>query len=279
MPYVDMHIHSTFSDGSDTPEELAQLALKNGIIATSLTDHDTIEGCNTFVEKCTEYGIESMTGVEVSAISDNTLHILGYFPKNIGNKLYDFLAQVQKQRESRTYKMLTLLQKQGLIITEEDVYKEASSNNISRAHMAKALVSLNYATSIKDAFDRFLGPGCKAYVSKEIYKPDEVIEVIRNTGGVPVLAHPYTTKLGRDELDKFVRMLTGNGLLGIEAFYPEYGVSEISYLLSLAEKYNLIVTGGSDYHGRNKTGISIGTGRGSLSVPYSAFEKIRKAAT
>jgi len=277
MCLVDLHMHSTYSDGSDSPEELAQIALNNGVIGASLTDHDIIEGSLIFAEKCRKMDIEAIAGIEVSAISDNTLHILGYYPNKIENKLFEFLSKMRKERELRTGKMLTILQSQGVMISEQDVYKEATSNNISRAHMAKALVTLRYATSIKDAFDRYLGPKCKAYISKEIFQPQEVISIIRNTGGVPVLAHPYAMKLGRDELDKYVRNLSQMGLMGIEAFYPDYGLSETSYLLSLAQKYSLIITGGSDYHGNNKPWINIGIGRGNLRVPYSAIEKIREA--
>ena len=274
--YIDLHTHSTASDGSFSPTELVKLAKEMGLRALALTDHDTIEGLEEFIKTGKELDLETVPGTELSAYFEKgTLHILGYFIDFHSPKLKDRLKKLQEARAERNPKIVKKLQALGIPITYEEVVAISGGGQIGRPHFAKLLLQKGIVKTFDEAFERFLKKGAPAYVEKDKIFPRECLEIILEAGGIPVLAHPFTLHLENDALEAFVKQLKDWGLRGIEAYYTEHTPAQTAFYLKLAEKYGLCVTGGSDFHGDNKPHIALGKGRGNLDIPYSLLEKIK----
>ncbi|MDF2987653.1 MAG: putative metal-dependent phosphoesterase, family [Eubacterium sp.] len=275
---IDLHSHSIASDGSMSPAELVRGAQKQGLYAIALTDHDTVDGIAEALEEGKRIGIEVIPGIEISVDYKPEMHILGYF---MDVKSYpairNELEVIKIGREERNKKIINKLNELGMTITMEEVKKVALGDITGRPHIAKVLVIKGYVKSIDDAFDKYLCKGGLAYFKRFELKPEEGIKAIRNAGGIPVLAHPVFLRKSYDELDKLLAELKGYGLAGIEALYSENSKADTGSFLRLAIKYDLIVTGGSDFHGSFKPGLELGKGRGKLEVPYELLEKLRKA--
>lgn len=277
---VDMHLHSTHSDGSDTPSELMALAAKSGCQYVALTDHDTVSGVAEAQDAATDYGLTLLRGLEVSVPRPfGTLHVLVYLGDRGGSEIERTLSSLQEGRSRRNHELITEIQSEGIDITWDQVVAKAPGGNVGRPHFAAAMVEAGLATSIQDAFQRFLGKGARYYVPKAGLDIDSLLELCRASGGVACVAHPLSLSLAPAEFDGFVGELAAKGLQGLECHYSRYSLAERTALAELASSKSLIATGGSDYHGTFKTGLTVGYGEGDLNVPRSSFEAVVEALT
>lgn len=273
---IDLHTHSMCSDGSDPPERLPELAAAAGCRAVALTDHDTFAGLPRARSRAGEVGVELVSGCEVSCkYLGTSAHILVYFVEDGEGPLQDELARLRADRVARNKLLAARLAELGTPVTYDEIVAEAAGEeSAGRPHVAAVLVRHGLAESIPDAFDRWLGEGKPAYVPKARVTPSEIAGAARASGGVVVLAHPFTLGLEPRDLDRAVAELAGAGISGIEAHYGRYSPKERSGLVKLARRNGLVATGGSDYHGTVKTDLSVGTGTGDLSVPDDVLDEL-----
>lgn len=274
--YIDLHTHTTLSDGSMTPEELVRYALDKGLAAVAVTDHDNVGGVSRALDEGDKLGIEVIAGVEISVDFSTEMHLLGYFPNGYSESILKMLEDLRVRRELRNHKIVIKLEEIGFDIIMEEVNSKAEGGIVGRPHIARALAEKGYVESMNEAFEKYLGVGKPAYFRKDKLLPQEGIGEIIRAGGIPVLAHPIFIGLPYDRLDRLVGELAGNGLKGIEVFYSWHTEEQTSELLKIAEKYGLLVTGGSDFHGSFKPDIEIGIGTGTLKVPYSLLEALKQ---
>ena len=277
---IDLHTHTTHSDGSASPEELIGAARLNGARAVAITDHDTVGSFAGAREASQRFGIEFVPGIEISAeFALGTMHILGYCVDETSARLTHELDELKRAREERNPRIASRLQSLGLDISYDEVAQVAGNEIVGRPHFARLMVEKGYVASIQEAFDRFLRKGAAAYVEKARLSPADAIALIRAAGGVAVLAHPYQLNLSSPErVDELVGQLAEFGLDGIEAIYSRHSVAERASYAEVAARHNLLVTGGSDYHGSYKPDISLVTGLGDLEVPYSLLEAVKARA-
>ena len=275
--YIDLHIHTTASDGSLTPSQVVHYAKEKDLKAIAITDHDTIEGNEEAIIEGRREGIEVVPGVEISVdCSPGTMHMLGYFITLEDTTLGEKLNLLQDSRSDRNPKIVKKLNEMSLSLTYDEVVQESGGGQIGRPHIAQALVKKGYVKSIQEAFNKYLGKGAPAYIDKFRLSAEEAITIITNAGGIPVLAHPFTLNYNNsDELDDLVERLVEKGLEGLEVYYSEHDERKTSHYHLLAKRYNLVITGGSDFHGKNMQGIDLGTGRGNLKIPYILFKRLR----
>jgi predicted metal-dependent phosphoesterase TrpH len=265
---IDLHAHSTFSDGSLTPEELVALAVETGLTAVALTDHDCTDGVPRFLAACEAAGITGVAGVEISAeVPHGALHMLGYGIEPGHPALEPNLANIRDGRQYRNTRILARLNELGLPLTWDEVAANAGEDVVGRPHFAKALLDRGYVSDKQAAFDRYLGKGASAYVDRFRLSPADSLAAIRAAGGVPVLAHPFTLDLGRRELAAYVAELKTIGLGGIEVYYSEHSAEQVQQYLDLAVELDLVATGGTDFHGEINPDVKLGTGFGNLRVP------------
>ncbi len=259
MNRVDLHSHSTVSDGSFPPEEVVRMAAEAGLAGLALTDHDNIGGVEIALKAGETEGILVIPGVEISAEFDRgTCHILGYLFDPTNEILRGKLDTLQRARAERNPKIARKLQELGIDITYEEVQAIAGSEQVGRPHFARILMDKGIVQDFNEAFDRFLGKDRAAYVDKFRYQPEEAFEMIRAAGGVVVLAHPYTLNLSDDELTDLLGRWIKLGLQGMEVFYPDHTEEMIARYSQIADTFGLIKTGGSDFHGNNKEGSVLG---------------------
>jgi len=279
MGYVDLHLHTTASDGVMTPAEIVRYAKAKGLQAIAITDHDTIDGLEEGLFEGERIGFEVIPGVEISAEhSPGSMHLLGFFIDIYHPLINERLAHLQKARAERNPKMVEKLNQLGINISFEEVLKASGGGQIGRPHFAQVLMEKNYVRSFEEAFDRFLKKGAPAYVDKFRFSPKEALHFIKEAKGVAVLGHPNTLGVkGYSELESLLFQLIEDGLKGVEVYYPEHSNLEIEQYKGLVEKYNLLVTGGTDYHGIEKNGLEIGVGRGDMKLPYSMVENLKEA--
>jgi hypothetical protein len=275
-PVVDLHTHSTVSDGSDTPEEVVELAVKAGLSALALTDHDRLDGIPAARAKASSAGIELVSGCEISCEHTGTMHLLVYFLEPGEGPLQRELARLQAARASRNERLVARLGELGLPVTLEELNEEAGNTGAGRPHVAAILVRKGFASSVQDAFDRWLGKGRPAYLEKERLAPQVAIRLARESGALPVLAHPLSLGLSPGELERTVGELAEAGLAGLEAIYGRYGQAERASLAVIAARAKLAITGGSDHHGTYKPDLTVGTGRGDLHVPDGTLAALRE---
>jgi 3',5'-nucleoside bisphosphate phosphatase len=247
MAGVDLHIHSTASDGRYTPAEIVRMAVTTGLTVIALTDHDTIDGLVPAKEAARGFpALTLIPGVELSTdVPNGEVHVLGYFINYTDQEFKDSLERMRNSRANRTDKMVAKLKELGCDIELERVREIAGNGALGRAHVAQALLEKGYTSSFKDAFSKYIGHGCPAYVVREKLTPAEAVKLVLKANGLPVLAHPYTA-LNPEEVIKELKTV---GLVGMEVYYAGYLPSEMNMLLNMAEKYELIPTGGTDYHG------------------------------
>jgi predicted metal-dependent phosphoesterase TrpH len=279
MGYVDLHLHTTASDGVMSPSEIVRYAKAKGLQAIAITDHDTIEGLEEGLSEGEKIGFEVISGVEISAEhSPGSMHLLGFFIDNHHPFLNERLEYLQKARAERNPKIVEKLNRLGIKITYEEVLKASGGGQVGRPHFAQVLLEKKYVKNFQDAFDRFLKKGAPAYVDKFRFTAKEALHFINGTKGVAVLAHPNTLNTnGYSELEDLVLQLIEDGLKGIEVFYPEHSALEVAQYKTLAQRYGLLMTGGTDYHGIEKNGLDIGVGRGEMKLPYSIVEGLKAA--
>lgn len=265
MTYVDLHAHSTASDGTTPPGDLAQLAVEAGLSAFALTDHDTIAGLPDAAAAANAAGVDFLPGIEVSCEipRPGTMHILGYGVDVESDVLRDMSAQLIAARDDRNPRIIRRLNELGVDITIEEAERQAGGGVVGRPHIAALLVEKGHVPTIKAAFDRYLGQGGAAYFDKERLPYAKAFELIRAAGGLPVLAHPVQLRLTDDAtLVALVAKLKDAGLAGIEVIHSDHERTDVEKFIALAEQYNLLKTGGSDFHGTNKKDIHLGTARG-----------------
>ena len=331
---VDLHVHSTCSDGTFTPEELVDYAIQKGLTAFALTDHDTVNGLdrairyadglrqaqaaspvissrndaddrfpvsfsrndaaarlpvsfsrNDAVARLPVSSVpdsdvprvpEIIPGIELSTeYQGKDIHMVGLFIDYRQPEFAHYLEDFIRSRENRNEKMCALLREHGIDITYEALLSEFPGAVITRAHFARYLLSHGYIQSMKEAFDRYVGDHCPCFVPREKVTPAQAVELILGAGGVPVLAHPILYHMSDDRLDTLVAELKKIGLVGIEAIYSTYNTAEERQIRGLASKYDLKISGGSDFHGANKPKIDLGTGWGKLYVPDEVLENLR----
>lgn len=277
MGYVDLHLHTTASDGVLRPSEIVRYAKAKELQAIAITDHDTIEGLKEGLSEGERIGFEVIPGIEISAEhSPGSMHILGYFFDIHYPLLNERLGYLQKARAERNPKIVEKLNRLGINITFEEVVKASGGGQIGRPHVANVLIEKAYVKSFQEAFDRFLKKGAPAYVDKFRFTSKEALHFINESKGVGVLAHPNTLGMnGYSDLEKLILKLVGEGLKGIEVYYPEHTTAEVAQYKTLAERYGLLKTGGTDYHGMEKNGLDIGVGRGEMKLPYSIVENLK----
>lgn len=318
---IDLHVHSTCSDGTFTPEELVDYAIQKGLTAFALTDHDTVNGLERAIRYAEELrqaqaaspvGFsrnnaddrfpvsfsrndaaarlpvssqsgaaalqvpEVIPGIELSTeYQGKDIHMVGLFIDYRQPEFAHYLEDFIRSREHRNEKMCALLREHGVDITYEALLSEFPGAVITRAHFARYLLSHGYIQSMKEAFDRYVGDHCPCFVPREKVTPAQAVELILGASGVPVLAHPILYHMSDDRLDTLVAELKKIGLVGIEAIYSTYNTAEERQIRGLASKYDLKISGGSDFHGANKPKIDLGTGWGKLYVPDEVLENLR----
>ncbi|UCG38726.1 MAG: PHP domain-containing protein [bacterium] len=274
---IDLHTHSTASDGKLTPTELIRYAKKVGIEVISLTDHDTLSGLEEASQEAARIGVEFIPGVEISAdYNPGTMHMLGYFIDPLNVDLADTLAWLRGGRDDRNRIILKKLAELGCPLEMEKVAELAGGDSVGRPHIARAMMDRGYVASFQEAFDRYLGKGAAAYVDREKMTPERAIEKIRSAGGLPVLAHPQTLALGEAELSDLLGHLASVGLAGVEVYYYSHSERETALYASLASKHNLLITGGSDFHGPGMIDTGLGVGKGNMKVPGSVARRLRE---
>lgn len=276
MKFVDLHTHTTASDGSMTPSELVKYAAGKGLAAIAITDHDTMSGVEEAVQEGLRQGIEVIPGLEISVDFDPEMHILGYFMKGGYMAITPVLEELARKRDERNPKIVAKLRELGFEITLEEAAGLAGGKIVGRPHIAEALVRHGYVKNVREAFDLYLASGKPAFFKKDKLTPAEGVKVILKAGGTPVIAHPVHLGLEWDKLDRLLGELAGEGLKGAEAIYVDNTDEQTAVLLELCKKHNLVATGGSDFHGRFKPDIDIGSGKGNLRIPYEIVEQLGK---
>lgn len=257
---IDLHTHSTASDGTLTPEALVDLAAEKGLNALALTDHDTVAGIPAALVRGKQRGVLVIPGVELGAKwnGGGQMHILGYYIDHRHPHLLERLSWLQARRWERAEQIVTRLHEAGAPISWERVTQLAGAGSVGRPHVARVLLEAGYVQSVSEAFERYLKPGAPAFLEKMQFMSAEAIELVRSSGGVAVLAHPTTLRLSPEGLEACLQQLLGEGLKGIEAYWSKHNKAETLCFEDLAIRHGLIVTGGSDYHGSSKPGIELG---------------------
>ncbi len=282
---IDLHIHSNASDGTSTPSEIITMAQDFGLGAIAITDHDTLAGSKEALGLAIPATIELVTGIEISArpIAPfdfvSSYHILGYFIRLDDPVLNRTLDELQQIRRTRNQKILQRLNSMGIMITMQELSKGLDAGEVGRPHIATALLEKNIVHSIDEAFDQYLGQGKPAYVDKQRLSCQKAIQIISDAGGVPVLAHPGLLNIHEEStLEALVVALKERGLKGIEVYYPEHSEQQVQQLLRIASSNDLLLTGGTDFHGVYKPELKMGIGYGALHVPFGLFESLRQCA-
>lgn len=276
--YIDLHTHSTCSDGTLTPAELVAYAAEKQLSAIALTDHDTIAGISEALETAEHYGIELIPGLEFSTNHNGRdIHVLGLAIHWQDPQFLHDLKEFQDTRDLRNRKMIAKLQEYHIDITWEKMAAENPDAVWTRANFGRYLLNHGYVHTIKDAFTRYIGDDAPCFVPREKVTPGQAADLIHRAGGYAVLAHPMLYRLSENDLDALVALLKAeHDLDGIEAIYSTYRWTDESRVRQLARKYALCITGGSDFHGSNKPDIDLGTGRGNLQVPYELWEHLQQ---
>jgi hypothetical protein len=282
MKYIDLHVHSNASDGTLTPSEVVALAVKNNISVIALTDHDTLGGLPEAEQAAIHHretgkSIRVIPGTEISVSYRNKdIHILGLFVDVNNEELTRSLEEARGKRDERNEKMTANLREIGIDITVEKMRAKEGDAVLTRAHFAKFMVEEGYIKSMKDAFNKYLNNDSPYYVPREYLCPEEAIRLIHLAGGLAILAHPLLYKFTLDEVDKMIAYLTSIGIDGIEAIYSANTGFDEGRILHFANKYGLVITGGSDFHGANKPDLDLGVGRGNLHIPETLLEELEK---
>ncbi len=276
---IDLHVHSTCSDGTLSPQELVSYAAEKGLAAFALTDHDTLSGIPAASQAVKKTSLELICGIEFSTVYENQdVHIVGLDVDPDNARLQETIRLQQQERDERNQTIIQKMAADGIPISWEQMRKEFGDICWTRAHFAKFLALHGYVKNMWDAFQTHLGTNCPYYVPRKRLSPMQMTALIRETGGIPVLAHPFQYKLDEEGLYRLAGTLKEHGLIGIEAFYSTHTKEQEEKICTLAHKLSLCLSGGSDFHGANKPGIDLGCGRGNLSIPYELLAKMRGAS-
>src|ERR1700722_7372347 len=268
MKFADLHLHTNFSDGTFSPEELVLHAQKSGLACIAVTDHASVEGCARAAAACAAVKMEFIPGAELTAErSDTELHILGYFLDEHNKKLLAEIARFQAVRQNRIHEMVAHINKLGTPLEVESVFALANCKSPGRPHVARAMVKAGFVRNLDEAFERFLKKGRPAWVPKSKISALEAIDLVHQAGGLAVMAHP-----GLNRTDSIIPDLVEAGMDGTECFHTKHSTAMSERYLEIADKYNLLVTGGSDCHGFSKGKPLIGT----VKLPYEHVEKMKE---
>jgi predicted metal-dependent phosphoesterase TrpH len=280
---IDLHIHTTASDGTLTPSEVISQALRLKLRAIAITDHDTLAGSKEALQVGIPCPLKFLTGVEISAAppsfysASGSFHLLGYSIRLDDPKLNGALETLQQARKNRNPAIISRLNDIGIPITLDEVRRESGEGQLGRPHIAKFLIRKGVARSMDDAFDRYLGANGPAYVDKYRIECHRAIRLIKNAGGIPVLAHPGLLKCKTgDQFDELIAGLKEMGIQGVEVYYSEHTPEQARLFARLAQRHELLMTGGTDFHGDIQPDIAIGSGKGDLFVPYELYENLIK---
>jgi len=272
---IDLHTHSKKSDGTLSPSELIDAAISANLSAFALTDHDTTRGIEEALTYAQDKPIRVIPGIELSTSFGSTdIHILGLFIDHTSSLLQQHLESIIDARNERNVKMCTCLQAYNIHVTLPDLMDEFTDSVITRAHFARYLFEHGYTKSIKEAFERYIGNHGPCYVSREHISPAIGIKIIKEAGGLPILAHPVLYSMSKQRLESLVSELVTFGLIGIETTYSTYNTGDTLQMKKLAKKYGLLESGGSDFHGALKPTIHLGSGRGKLFVPSTFLDAL-----
>jgi 3',5'-nucleoside bisphosphate phosphatase len=274
---VDLHTHSTASDGSESPSALVDLAVGLGLRVLALTDHDTLEGIEEARDSADRSGIELIAGTEISLDYLGGMHLVVLWLEPGPGPLQDRLGGLQNGRVGRNAAIVEALTDLGMPVTLEEVIEQSGGGSVGRPHIAAVMMQKGYVESVAEAFDLWLGTGRPAYAARPRLSPEEAIGLARDSGGVPVLAHPHTLGINRSaEMADMLVRLRSAGLVGLEAMYAAYHRHEREGYADLARRFGLVASGGSDYHGSYKPGLALGTGYGDLVVPDHVVDQLRE---
>lgn len=267
---IDLHLHTTASDGTYTPIQMVEEATRLDLLAIAITDHDTMEGVEPAIRRGEELGLEVVPGIELNTdYKDREIHILGYYLDANCSEFQETLKELQAARVNRVKKIVEKLNDMGYTISYERVEEIAGEGAMGRPHIAQALLEAGYASDWGEAFDKYIGKDSPAYIPRMKLTPDEAVQLILKVGGVPVLAHP-----GLNNIDEMIPELIIAGLKGIEVYHFEHTEEEKEHYRKIAEENNLIITGGSDCHGPGKkSGLRLGE----IKLPYELLEDLKKA--
>ncbi|MDP3702999.1 MAG: PHP domain-containing protein [Candidatus Omnitrophota bacterium] len=265
---ADLHLHTNFSDGTDTPERVVELAKQAGLSIIAITDHDNTEALPIAAPVAKRLGLELIFGIEMSASAEGEeVHLLGFLIDIENPVLKEHLAQQQARRVERVREMVQKLKGAGVTIDAEEVFAVAGQGTVGRPHVARVLLKHGYISTLSEAFTRYIGPKNPGFVPGSPMAPSRVIGVIRTAGGVPVLAHPVYLK--RDDL---IERFVGEGLAGLEVYHSGHEPDTVRHYERLADRLNLLRTGGSDYHGTPKEGLPVGA----VNVPASLVDALKR---
>jgi 3',5'-nucleoside bisphosphate phosphatase len=268
VKFADLHLHTAISDGTDAPDELIRKAAKAGLSAVAVTDHDSVDAIPAAIDAGIIHGIEVIPGIELTAEYEGLeIHILGYFIDYHNSALREKLSFLEKARIERIHGMVAKLQGLGVKIDADKIFALSGKGIVGRLHVARVMVSEGIISSIWEAFSKYIGNNGPAYVLGFKFSPQDACKLIRSTGGIPVLAHPYA--LRRDDL---IPQLIKFGIKGLEVYYPEHTNTMKNKYIRICREYKLLSTGGSDYHGSAKPEVSLG----SFKVPYELVELLRE---
>lgn len=274
MDYVDLHTHTTASDGTYSPRELVEYAAQKGLKAIAITDHDTTAGIDEAKDASLEYGVEVIAGIEIATVVDGCdVHLLGLFIDYHSEEMQKQVAKMAHIRENRNLLMIDKLQENGINISRKDL-ERYPDQVIARAQIAEILIERGYASDLKDALRKYLNPGSLGYVQKQTDDPQTVIDVIHKSQGICIVAHINQISPNQIEVtDQVIEKLAHYGVDGIETHYCEYDAMWQAKSIELAKRFNLLESGGSDFHGSRKKNLDLGVGYGNLAVPYDILAK------
>lgn len=274
--FVDLHTHTTASDGTDSPRELVRKAATAGLAAVAITDHDTLSGLAEAEAAGEAFGIDVIRGCELSVQSDyGEVHLLGLWLPKDASQLEQVLAGLRERRETRNRLIVAKLNTLGLFLTYDEVLEEAHGESVGRPHIAAVLLAKGYVGTFRQAFDLFLGARGAAYVPRITLDPEEGVRVLANLGGVVSFAHPMLIRCPPAWFDTIIPRLKEAGLSAIEAYHSEHAAKDERFCVDLAARYGLGLSGGSDYHGTTKAGVQLGRGKGGLRVTVALLDALK----
>lgn len=274
---IDMHVHSSASDGTFSPSALLAEAKKAGLAAMALTDHDTMDGVEEAAAAAAELGLELIPGVEISTEYHGCeIHVLGYYVSPEYPRLKAMLEEFRDFRVTRNVRMVERLREEGFSITMEALAEMFPDSVLTRAHMAGYLCETGQLPDKRTAFAKYLGENCCCYIDRPKISPAEAVILIQEAGGLAVLAHPILCNLPKEDLRQMILEMKEAGMCGLEAVYSENTADDEVHMRGLAEEFGLLVTGGSDFHGKNKPDIQLGTGKGNLYIPYAFLQALKE---
>jgi predicted metal-dependent phosphoesterase TrpH len=277
MKLIDLHTHSSASDGSFTPSEILEHAYEIGLSAVALTDHDTLSGIEEFLESSKKYkGLEAIPGVEISVgFRSKEVHIVGLFVDYTSESLNELLCEIRKNRNARNERIVEKLQEMGYDVTLQELLDVAGGDSIGRPLLAKILIQKKYFSEVQEVFDKCLKRGAPAYVQRVLPDPEKAIGEIHKAGGIAIWAHPlHRSSNDRNLMRKVLREI--KNIDAIEAYYPSFTPTQTKAVMEVAKEFDIPLSGGTDFHGKNQDRIMLGSGYGDLKIPYEVLEKLKK---